>query len=61
MCNQNHKSITFSYGAGDIRGHSITTWTSWGGGQKMSVFVHAQGIKTVQVGGVGKNGKILST
>ena len=23
-----------------LRGHSITTWTRWGGGQKMSVFVH---------------------
>ena len=36
-----------------------------GGGQKMSVFVHAQGIKTVHagggVGGWAKNGKILST
>ena len=33
-----------------------------GGGQKMSVFVHAQGIKTVHAGrGGGKNGKILST
>ena len=33
-----------------IRGHSITTWTRWGGGggQKKSVFVHAQGIKTVR-------------
>ena len=29
-----------------IRGHSITTWT-------MSVFVHAQGVKTVHVGGEG--------
>ena len=30
-----------------VRGHSITTWTRWGGegGQKMSVFVHAKGIK----------------
>ena len=27
----------------------------------MSVFVHAQGIKTVHAGGGGKNGKILST
>ena len=35
---------------------------SGGGGQKMSVFVHAQGMKTVHadVGG-SKNGKILST
>ena len=33
-----------------------------GGGQKMTVFVHAQGIKTVHAGGGGaKNGKILST
>ena len=32
------------------------------GGQKMSVFVHAQGIKTVCTQGcVSKNGKILST
>ena len=30
-------------------------------GQKMSVFVNAQGIKTVHAGGGGKNGKILST
>ena len=29
-------------------------------GQKMSVFVNAQGIKTVHAGG-SKNGKILST
>ena len=36
-----------------LRGHSITRWTRWGGGggQKMSVFVHAQGIKTVHAGG----------
>ena len=33
-----------------------------GGGQKMSIFVHAQGIKTVHPGGGGvKNGKILTT
>ena len=34
-----------------------------GGGQKMSVFVHAQGIKTVHAGGGGQKikGKILST
>ena len=32
-----------------------------GGGQKMSVFVHAQGIKTVHAGWGSKNGKILST
>ena len=31
-----------------------------GGGQKMSVCVHAQGIKTVHAGGGSKNGKILS-
>ena len=32
-----------------IRGHSITAWTRFeeGGVQKMSVFVHAQVIKTV--------------
>ena len=37
------------------RGHSITTWTRWAGGgvQKMSVFVHAQGIKTVHAKGGG--------
>ena len=35
---------------------------SGGGGQKMSVFVHAQSIKTGYAGGGGaKNGKILST
>ena len=33
-----------------------------GRGSKTSVFVHAQGIKTVHAGGKGvKNGKILST
>ena len=33
-----------------------------GGGLKMSVFVHAQGIKNVHAGmGGSKNGKILST
>ena len=34
-----------------------------GGGQKMSGFVHAQGIKTVHAGegGGSENGKILST
>ena len=34
-----------------------------GGGQKMSVFVHAQGIKTVHTGEGGrvKNDKIMST
>ena len=31
-----------------------------GAGQKMSVFVHGQGIKTFHAGG-GGNGKILST
>ena len=30
---------------GMLWGHSVTTWTRWGGrGSKMSVFVHAQGI-----------------
>ena len=38
----------------EIRGHSITKWTRWGRGQKMSVFVNAQGIKTVQAGGGGQ-------
>ena len=38
-----------------VRGHSISAWTRWGGmGQKMSVFVHSQGIKTVQTGSVGQ-------
>ena len=32
-----------------------------GGGQKMSVLVHAYGIKTVHAGGGSKNGKIMST
>ena len=32
-----------------------------GRGSKMSVFVHAQGIKTVHTEGGVKNGKILST
>ena len=32
-----------------------------GGGQKMSVFVHAQGIKSVHAGEGSKNVKILST
>ena len=32
-----------------------------GGGQKMLVFVQAQGMKTVHAGGGQKNGKILST
>ena len=34
-----------------------------GGGQQMSVFVHAQGIKSVHAGGGGevKNGKSFST
>ena len=32
-----------------------------GGGQKMSVFVHAQGIEIVHEGGEGGNVKILST
>ena len=34
----------------DIRGHSITMWTR-GEGQKMSVLVHAQGIKTAHARG----------
>ena len=41
-----------------IRGHSITTYVDkmrGGGGQKMSVFLHGQGIKTVHAGGWGKN------
>ena len=33
---------------------------SGGGGQEISVFVHAQGIETVHAGG-SRNGKILST
>ena len=38
-----------------LRGHSITTWTKWGGrGHKMSVFVHANGIKTVHARGGGQ-------
>ena len=41
----------------EVGGHSITTWTR-GGGQKMSVFVHAQGIKTVHPGGGGKKWQI---
>ena len=37
-----------------IWGHSITTWTRWGGkGSKSSVFVYTQGIKTVR-GGIKK-------
>ena len=35
----------------DVRGHSIPMWTRWEGGSKMSVFVLAQGIKTVHAGG----------
>ena len=42
---------------GCIGGHSITTWTRRGG-QKNSVFVHAQGIKTVHAGGVGVGQKM---
>ena len=38
-----------NYVAIQLRVHSITTWTRWGG-QKMYVFVHAQGIKTVHAG-----------
>ena len=37
-----------------VRGHSLTTWTRWGGREsKKSVFVHAQGITTVHAGGGG--------
>ena len=46
------KNIDLSEDEDAIGGHSITTWTRWGGGgQKMSVFVHAQDIKTVHAGG----------
>ena len=42
----------------DVGGHLISTWTRWGGeaggGQKNSVFVHAQGIKTVHTRGGGE-------
>ena len=42
--------------------HSKTTWTRWEEGQKMSVFVNSQGIKTVHAeGGGAKNGSIPST
>jgi hypothetical protein len=46
-----------------VRGHSITMDKMMGGGgQKMSVFVHAQSIESVHAGGGGsKIGKILST
>ena len=45
-----------------IKGHSIITWTRWGGGgQKMSVFVHTQDVKTVHSWEEAVNGKILST
>ena len=45
-----------------LRGNSITTWIRWGrkggkgggGVQKMSIFVHAQGIRIVHVGGGGQ-------
>ena len=37
-----------------LRDHSITIWTRGGGGQKMFVFVHAQGIKTIHAGRGGK-------
>ena len=41
-----------------IRGHSITTSTRYGGGgQKMDVFVQAQGIKTFPLRGGSKNGR----
>ena len=45
---------TFWHKTRSVRGHSITTWTRWGEGKKMSVFVHAQGIKTVHTGEGGK-------
>ena len=48
-----------------IRGHSIIGYYMdkiRGKVSKMSVFVHAHGVKTVHAGGGGsKNGKILST
>ena len=35
-----------------VRGHSITTWTRWGGrGSKYVCFFHSQDIKTVHAGG----------
>ena len=38
----------------ELRDHSITTWTRWGGkGSKNVCFVHAQGISTVYTGGGG--------
>ena len=37
-----------------IRGHSITGQDKGGVGQKMSVFVHAKGVKTVHAGGGAK-------
>ena len=49
--NSVHKKGPFNNYVDQMRG---------GGGQKMSVFVHAQGIKTVHAGG-SKDGKILST
>ena len=39
----------------NYKNRSITTWTRGGGCLKMSVFVHAKGIK------LSKNGKIQST
>ena len=44
-----------------VRGHSITGLDEGRGGQRMSVFVHAQGIKTVHAGEGAKKGTILST
>ena len=46
-----------------IRGHSITTWTRWGGrGSKNVCFCPRSGYKDCpRRGGVSKNGKILST
>ena len=41
-----------------LRGHSITTWTRWGGGAKMFVFVHAQGIRLFRQGGRGEKNYI---
>ena len=46
-----------------VMGHSITKRTRWGGrGSEMSVFVHTQGIRTVNArGGGSKIDKLLST
>ena len=45
---------------GAIQKNYVDKMRGGGGGQKMSDFVHAQGIKTVHAGGGSKNGKILS-